>query len=276
MNPTLRKNFLWTLCGGIGIFHYILLAIPYVAAFAKYGSESQSEGASGYRVMDIWEGFSGVMSSLVQILVLVVSIVLLAIGIIALLKEFGIFDLTEKLGKDVDLKKLGEYGLLAYAGLNVLLFVFLLIFCIANTESIMGMKYGYRLSAGMFITLIIAIGAVVGNKLVEKKFPMDENASITIYKCSQCGQKAKAGVKFCTACGGAVIETQPEPKPVYVCSGCGASAKKGVNFCPSCGGAVIETQPAPKPVYVCSGCGASAKKGTNFCPSCGGQIVEKK
>jgi len=239
MNGTLRKNFLWILCGGIGVLHFILLAIPYVSAFYKYGSIGGSEGASGYRVMDIWEGFSGVMSSLIQIFVLIVSIALLAIGVVALLKEFGIFDITGKFG-NIDLKKYGEYGLLAYAGLNILLFVFLLIFCIANTESMGGAKAGFRLSAGIFITLIVAIGAVVGNKLVEKKIPYDENTPVTVYKCSQCGKKAKASVKFCSECGGAIIETHPEPKPVYVCSGCGASAKKGANFCSACGGQIVQ------------------------------------
>ncbi|MBR2968793.1 MAG: zinc ribbon domain-containing protein [Clostridia bacterium] len=241
MNNTLRKNFFWLLCGGIGVFQFILLAIPYISAFYKYGSFSGSEGVSGYEIMNIWEGFSGSMSSLIQVFVLIVGLALLVIGAVALLKEFGISDLTEKFGT-LDLKKTGEYALLAYAGLNILLFVFLLIFCISNTESLGGAKSGFRLSAGIFITLIVAIGAVVGNKLVEKKFPMDENAPVTIFKCSQCSKKAKASAKFCSACGGAIVETKTESKPVYACSSCGAVAAKDTNFCPACGGQITQKQ----------------------------------
>ncbi len=248
MNGMLRKNFLWFLCGGLGVFHFILMCIPYVAAYAEFGSNSTSEGASGYKVFDMWDlGFSGVMSSLVQIFILIVAIALIALAVIALLKEFGVADVTGvfnnlKLGgaEGKQLDKLGEYGLLAYAGLNILLFVFLIIVSLTNKESYFGATMGIKLSAGIFITLVFAIGAVVALRLVEKKFPMGENAVITIHKCSKCGKKVKASIKFCPECGGEIIETQPEPKPVYVCSGCGASAKKGVNFCSGCGGQIVQ------------------------------------
>ena len=80
MNDTLKKNMTWFVCGGLGILNYILFAIPYVSAYAEMGNtESYSNGVSGYEIMDMFDtDFSGVMCSLLQILVLIASIGLLA------------------------------------------------------------------------------------------------------------------------------------------------------------------------------------------------------
>ena len=44
----------------------------------------------------------------------------------------------------------------------------------------------------------------------------------------------------------------------------------------ACGGAIVETKTESKPVYECSSCGAVAAKDTNFCSACGGQITLKQ
>lgn len=55
-------------------------------------------------------------------------------------------------------------------------------------------------------------------------------------KCPKCGNLVKAGSKFCTKCGealmwnGDVLVTQ--------CPNCGATVKAGANFCPKCGHAM--------------------------------------
>lgn len=218
MANKIKQNLTYVFCAGMGLLTYILLAIPYVASFVKYdlgalgGEQSSSVGISGYNVMNLWgSGFSGVMSSILQIFVLLLGIALLAYGVFGLLKTFGVVNkFPEKLGK-LETKKLGEIGLFVFAGLNVLLLVFLIILCVTHTQSASEFGYpassGIRMSAGVFITLIFSVGAIVALKILQKKFPANATEeSPSTYVCSKCGKKAKAKNKFCNECGGEVVK----------------------------------------------------------------------
>lgn len=222
MKNKILSNLSYVFCAGLGLLNFILLAIPYVASFYKYDygewgdKGSNSAGISGYKVMSLWEGgFGGVMSSIFQIFILILGIALLAYGVMGLLKAFGLFEkFPDKLGK-FETKKLGEYGLFAYAGLNALLLIFLIILCATNThsESEMGISgsAGIRMSAGIFITLIFAVGSVVAMKFLQKKFPANaDNEPQISYLCENCGKKVKKTVKFCPECGGKVVEKQTD------------------------------------------------------------------
>ncbi len=249
MMKKLKNNLTYVFCAGLGLLNFIFLAFNYVASFAEYsyegyGGYSQSYGVSGYKVMDLWElKFSGVMSSLIQLFVLLLGIALLAWGTLGLLKAFGIFEkFPERLGK-FESKKLGEFGLFGLAGLNVLLLIFLIILSATNSESYS--EYGYessagiRLSAGIFIALIFTVGAVVALKILEKKLPAtDEGGETVTYVCGKCGKKAKAKDKFCNACGGEV-EKKVVVKEEYACVKCGKKATAKDKFCNACGGAVV-------------------------------------
>lgn len=238
MVDTIKKNLVYTLCAALGVLQFILFAIPYFAAFISGGGYDKSEGYSGYKVMDLWDtDFGGVMSSLVQVLILILGIVLLAIGAIGLLKAFDVVDLTDKFGK-LNLRELGKKGIFVYGGLQVALLIFMIIFTASNTESMFGMTAGFRFSAGLFITIIVVGAAIAAMIVVPKKFPVDENAPSVTYVCGQCGKKSKASNKFCGVCGGAIVEKVAEPKPVYVCSGCGKAAKASEKFCSACGSAI--------------------------------------
>ena len=166
----IKKNWAYFCCAVLGLFNFILLAIPYIAAFADYGFVSLTEGISGYRVMDMWDGgFSGVMSSLLQIFILILGIALLALGVMGLLKAKGVCKaLPDKLGK-FESKKVGEIGLLVMTILNVLLLVFLIIVTVQNTEGDSSGRAGIKLSAGIFLAIIFWAAAYVGGKLIAKK-----------------------------------------------------------------------------------------------------------
>ncbi len=257
MMEKIKSNLTYVFCAGLGILNFILLAIPYIASYYSYnfgewgGKQSGSEGVSGYKIMDLWElKFTGVMSSLIQLFVLLVGIALLAWGVLGLLKAFGIFDkFPDKFGK-FESKKIGEYGLFGIAGLNVLLLVFLIILSAVNTEkySEYGVEgsAGIRLSAGIFISLVITVGAVVALKLLEKKFPANDSGEIITYVCNKCGKKAKSADKFCSACGGE-IEKKVVVKEEYACVKCGRKASAKEKFCSECGGE-IKLKEAPAPV----------------------------
>ncbi len=246
MMNKLKKNLTYVFCAGLGLLNFIFLAFNYIASFAEYsraggyGSYSQSYGVSGYKVMDLWElKFSGVMSSIIQLLILLVGIALLAWGVLGLLKAFGIFEkFPDRLGK-FESKKIGEFGLFGIAGLNVLLLIFLIILTASNTEKSEYGSTGIKLSAGIFIALIFTVGVVVVLKVLEKKLPLtDEGGETVTYVCGKCGKKATAKDKFCNACGGE-IEKKVDIKEQYVCEKCGKKATAKDKFCNVCGGAVV-------------------------------------
>ena len=248
MMEKIKSNLAYVGCAILGLLNFILLAIPYISSYYSYdlgewgGKQSSSDGISGYKVMDLWEGgFSGVMSSLIQLFVLLLGIGLLAWGVLGLLKALDILpQFPDKLG-NLESKKLGEFGLFGFAGLNVLLLVFLIIFSATNTESYSeyGMEgsAGIRLSAGIFISLILSVGAVVALKVLEKKFPASESAETVIYVCSKCEKKARSSDRFCNACGGE-IEKKVVVKEEYACEKCGKRATAKEKFCSECGGEI--------------------------------------
>ncbi len=252
----IKKNLTYVICAGLGLFNFIFLAIPYITSYYSYdfgewgGKQSDSSGISGYKVMDLWElKFSGVMSSLIQLFVLLVGIAILVWGVLGLLKAFGIFDkFPDRLGK-LESKKIGEFGLFGIAGLNVLLLVFLIILSATNSESYS--EYGYessaglKLSAGIFIAIVFTVGAVVALKVLEKKFPTtDDGVESVSYVCAKCGKKAKAKDKFCSACGG-VIEKKVVVKEEYACVKCGRKASAKEKFCSECGGEIKVKETPP-------------------------------
>ena len=214
MMNKLKNNLTYVFCAGLGLLNFILLAIPYVASFYSYdygyGKISDSMGISGYKVMDMWSlGFGGVMSAIIQIIILLLGIALLAYGILGLLKAFNIFGkLPDKIGK-FETVKLGKIALFAYGILNVLLFIFLIIVTASNTERAEGSAAGIKLSAGIFITIIIAAGVIIGLKFLEKKNLASQSGESVAYVCSNCGKAARAKDKFCNDCGGAIIKKQP-------------------------------------------------------------------
>ena len=255
MMEKIKSNLAYVGCAVLGLLNFILLAIPYISSYYSYdlgewgGKQSSSDGISGYKVMDLWEGgFSGVMSSLIQLFVLLGGIAILAWGVLGLLKAFGIFDkFPDRLG-NIESKKIAEFGIFGLAGLNVLLLVFLIILSIANTESYS--EYGYsgsagiRLSAGIFISLVITVGAAVALKILEKKLPASNSGEIITYVCKKCGKKARSTDKFCNACGGE-IEKKVEVKAEYACEKCGKRATAKEKFCSECGGEIKVKEKPP-------------------------------
>ncbi len=157
----LKGNFSYIFCAVLGALNFVFFAIPYISANVG----NMSEGISGYTIMsDMWEtDFAGVMSALIAVLILVASIEMLAIGVMGLVKAFA------KADKIPNLVKLADVGLFAYAILNALLLLFLVIFTISNSEEILGIEIGYSLSAGIFVSLALAVVSVTISEILKKK-----------------------------------------------------------------------------------------------------------
>lgn len=166
---TLKTNLTYLLSAAIGVLTFVLFAIPYLSIYASLLGNSASEGINGYQVLDLWDsGFAGVMSSLLQVLVLVSAIALLAFGACGLLKAFGILKAFPETLGGIESKKIAHFGLIGYAILNALLLVFLIIFTSSNSDGNELISAGVSLSAGIFVTLVLAIGAAVTPVVVEK------------------------------------------------------------------------------------------------------------
>lgn len=289
MLEKIKNNLVYAACAVMGLFNFILLAFRYLTVYSEtslsYGN--YKEGIGGYELLKIWGNdkyyledakFGGVMSSLMQLLILIIGIGILVWGVLGLLKAFGIFDnLPDRLGK-IESKKIGEYGLFGLAGLNVLLLVFMIIFTATNTQSYSEYGYtaeaGYKLSAGIFISIIFTVGAVVALKLLEKKFPAGDAGEKITYLCKKCGKKAKASDKFCSACGGE-IEKKITEREEYVCAKCEKKAKATDKFCSACGGEIVK-RIISKDEFACVKCGKSANAKEKFCSECGGEIKVKE
>lgn len=285
----LKKNYKALTAAFLGLFHFILLAIPFASAFVKTVGYSKSEGVSGYICLgsQMGELKVGIFLQIAQILFLIAAIGLLLIGAYMLLSAFlgDKINLPQSFGP-ISPTYLYTWIHLGYAVTGILMFVATVVVSIANTKS--QDFYGYTTSAGVAIGVgsilgfVLSVGSFVGVFLLEKKGIMGNGGASQSsgprrveavprarFACSQCGQTAQRGSAFCSKCGGKVVEVVPT-KPV--CVACGAPAKRGDAFCSLCGGKIEEVAQT-KPV--CESCGAPAKKGDAFCSLCGGKIVQK-
>lgn len=290
MMEKIKANFSYVLCACMGLLHFILMAFRYAAAFYKYDGEREVlEKWNGYNLMK-FEDFEGSkaealssVNGILQILLLIVAVGMLLYGALGLLKAFGLFEqFPNQVGK-YESKKIANWALLAYAGLNVLLLLFLLIWAGANTESeeIFGMKIkaGVSVSFGAFFTLVIGCCAAAAPIMLPKFVSgLNEGGSAAgpqvSYRCTQCGKAASKNEKFCNVCGGA-IAAEVVKQYNYVCGKCGKKAKKTDKFCNACGGA-IEAVEVKHYEYVCAGCGKKMRKTDKFCNECGGAVVQKE
>lgn len=287
MLEKIKANLNYALCAFLGAFHFVVLSFNYISAFSKYGGERDSNPMwNGYKMMSFGE-FDGcnaqwlaVINGILQILLLILAIGLLAYGVMGLLKAFG--QLNQFPGKihGIDSKALAGLGLLGYAAITALLFILMIIWSIANTESMSWggekIKIGVRVGFGMYFALVLG-GLMAAAPIVLPKYVSGLNKETAAgpqisYRCSNCGQKMKKTDKFCNVCGGAVTAVEIKQME-YVCSNCGRKVKKTDKFCNACGGAVVRREVAPAaPVArgpVCPACGKPVAEGQRFCTSCG-------
>ena len=88
MKEKILKSLGYIFCAGLGLFTLILLATPYLTYVYGYtyndsivssGPNNFSLNLSGYRTMDLWSlGVGGVMTSLLQIFVLILALLMIA------------------------------------------------------------------------------------------------------------------------------------------------------------------------------------------------------
>ena len=271
----LKSNIKNISCALIGILHFVWLALPFMTVSVS-GKMLKVKGSfSGYNVMagEFKEANAAALVVVFQVLAIICAVALILSAMYLLVKEILKEKVPEKIGP-VEISKVLNISLLAYAVVNIGLLASEIIVCIANAKSTDMMKLGYGIGFGPLLTVFFAVGAFVAFAVIEKKYPelLEGGTSVkSIWVCDQCGASAKKGTAFCGACGGSVSEKVIIPT-MLVCSSCGAKGKKGVAFCSKCGGQIVEK---PVPTYACEACGEPSKKDVAFCAKCGGKIIEK-
>lgn len=156
----IKKNIAFISAAAVGFLNFFWLIIPYVAAFVDTAFGSGSETISGYGVMsEFWSdcGFGGVMSGLFQIFALIAGILLLAVGALGLLRGLAAVTSIPESVLGISLEKIARMLLVAFAVIELLLLIFLVVLCSSNTEKAYGASAGLRFSAGMFISLAFAL-----------------------------------------------------------------------------------------------------------------------
>ncbi len=255
MTFDLKKLFHPLAFAAVGLFHFIFMFFNYAAAFANSLGFKETKGFSAYKCMVIGEdsiargmnelsenGFRSFllfMVTLLLILTILVAVALLVIGALGLLKELAGVDILG--GEAWELaNKLSKLIFKTYFLLNAAAALLLIVSCFFNVkESVYGvtLEAGLRPGIGMYFLLIFGALVFFGLPLLEKKLSTTLTIERVTYRCSACGAKAKAADKFCSACGGAVVQQESVQ---YRCSACGAKAKAGDKFCSVCGAAIVK------------------------------------
>ena len=178
MKNKIIESLSYLFCAGLGLLNFILFAFPYVAIkmdMGEYGAIT--EGVNGYLIMDFFDtNFGGVMTSLIQIFILLLGIAMLILGTIGLLKNFGILsNFPDNIGK-YSCNKIAERMMYIFVVLLLLLLVFLIIFVstygvyIKELGVLMG--YGMRLviASGVFISIVVAVVSIIVLKILQNKY----------------------------------------------------------------------------------------------------------
>lgn len=84
--------------------------------------------------------------------------------------------------------------------------------------------------------------------------------------CPNCQAVMQKNAKFCSSCGTAIPQPEPETK-IQKCSECGEVLPEGAKFCANCG-AMVEQQRPTK----CPECGEKIIENAKFCANCGHKI----
>lgn len=168
MTNKIKQNLSYVLCAALGLLTFIVSAFAYTVLDVGFASRSYS----GYDLLgDEWSAYGDVVSALsaacvFQVIILIFAGLMLAYGVCGMLKAIGVFNQFPEAIGCVTTKLIARGALWLFAFLNVLQFIFLIVG--VNDGAFDGADF--TLSAGIFITLILSLGAAVAEFFLDKKF----------------------------------------------------------------------------------------------------------
>lgn len=256
MVVNVKKIFSPIVCGALGLLNLIFMSMEFLSV--KIFSLSVG-GASAYSCVDLLNmptsdgGIILFSVGLCALLLILISIALVAFGVLGILKGILVSDSMQKIPTKLvsgPCKFLVRFNFIV----EVLAFILILI-CGIVTE--MACQPG----VGNYFLLVFAIAGWIVFVKFGKKLPAvigNTANNKAKYSCSACGATANANDKFCPSCGAPVVADNSS-----CCPACGNAVSENDKFCPSCGAQV----PARK--AFCSSCGTEIGAGVKFCPKCG-------
>lgn len=275
MSPRMKRCIRPAILIAVGILTLLFMILDYVSLlFFNYDSDhlwlvskTYYTGVSAYGLISgigSGEGLS-VLIGILMILAIPVAVILLAWGVLCLLREFNVVNVPEMLHLNADSEnRICMIALCSNMVVHALAAFLTMLY--SMVISVNSSSRGCQLDAGMYLLLFLSVGAFVGYFSMEKNGILTDGGSSTTYECSNCRAKAKAGSKFCAVCGSPVVAIE-KVSNACVCSSCGAHMKPNDRFCTVCG-AVSSSQAS-----VCSTCGANIAPGAKSCAVCGTPVV---
>lgn len=173
MKEKIFKNFIYFAVAGVSTLTFCNFTLPYLTYTIKYNEEMFEPAKmpiNGYSLMNLWNlGFCGVMTSIIQILILTLSLLLLILSVGGVLKIVGVLkDFPDKLGK-YEIKRILYSGLILHFGLNCLLLIFLIVVAVTSSGNTMLYTYKYNLNIGIFMMLAWLIGSIIVYNILPEK-----------------------------------------------------------------------------------------------------------
>ena len=256
---------------GVGFLTFMFMIMNYFAA-ELVGSSGSSAYESIGDFFDLNDSFLAnyidgafltIFTAILLIFLIIMAIVLLAVGVLGLVKEFTHFDLFADPNKLTSISKL---TLKIYLIIDISAAVFYVVFCAVNTFDL------YIPGLGVWFLVALGVGGFVANNILSNKFAAEISASAPAsckYKCSSCGASAKASERFCSKCGSPVIMVQPTAAAGFRCSSCASPANAGEKFCSKCGSPVVAMNSGASAQRFCPTCGKAVNANDRFCATCG-------
>ena len=171
MTNKIKQNLSYVLCAALGLLTFIVSAFAYAVVEVNFYGANKSY--SGYNLLgDEWSAYGDVVSTLstaavFQVIILIFAGLMLAYGACGILKAIGAFNQFPEAIGSVKTKLIARVALWVFACLNVLQFIFLVM---GVTDGAFDGVADFRLSAGIFISLILSLGAAVAEFFLDKKF----------------------------------------------------------------------------------------------------------
>ena len=156
-----------------GILTLIFMALDYFQAIVTFGKEKQSEGQDAFEFikLDVEGADSEVLKTIASVAlvgIIIAAVIVLLAGIVKLLPVFGVkVDALDSRAALID--KVASIILKAMVALNVVALVCTLLFGLGNTEEVWGAKIIMTTDIGAYFLLVLAIVAVIVEKIANKK-----------------------------------------------------------------------------------------------------------
>ena len=149
------------------------MALDYFQAIVTFGKEKQSEGQDAFEFikLDVEGADSEVLKTIASVAlvgIIIAAVIVLLAGIVKLLPVFGVkVDALDSRAALID--KVASIILKAMVALNVVALVCTLLFGLGNTEEVWGAKIIMTTDIGAYFLLVLAIVAVIVEKIANKK-----------------------------------------------------------------------------------------------------------